>query len=110
MQIYLKKSQQTIKNIVKKALSNQKAKEWFNGTYKLYNECSILDRNEETTRRPDRVMVKGDEVIVVDYKFGKENEEHKKQVKRYMNLLGDMGYRNVKGYLWYVYKNDIKEV
>lgn len=108
--IATEKQYDRIKNIVKKALSNQKAKEWFNGTYKLYNECSILDRNEETTRRPDRVMVKGDEVIVVDYKFGKENEEHKKQVKRYMNLLGDMGYRNVKGYLWYVYKNDIKEV
>ena len=86
------------------------AKDWFNGTYRLYNECSILNKNGETTRRPDRVMVNGDEVIVVDYKFGKENEEYNKQVTRYMNLLSDMGYRNVKGYLWYVYKNRIMEI
>ncbi len=99
-----------IRKIVTNALSNPVAKDWFNGTYRLYNECPILNKNGETTRRPDRVMVNGDEVIVVDYKFGKENEEYNKQVTRYMNLLSDMGYRNVKGYLWYVYKNRIMEI
>ena len=45
-----------------------------------------------------------------DYKFGKESDKYKEQVKRYMDLLVQMGYKNVKGYLWYVYKNFIEEV
>ena len=55
-------------------------------------------------------MIKDNEAIVVDYKFGKESDKYKEQVKRYMDLLVQMGYRNVKGYLWYVYKNFIEEV
>lgn len=99
-----------IKAIVERALANPAAADWFNGKYRLYNECTILCKEHEKTRRPDRVMVKGNEAVVVDYKFGKEDSEHYRQVERYMNLLSDMGYENVKGYLWYAYKNYIKEV
>ena len=100
-----------IKGLIVRAISNPKAADWFSGKYKLYNECSILvSNNEETTRRPDRVMIKGNEAVVVDYKFGNKSDEYKRQVKRYMDLLVQMGYENVKGYLWYVYKNNIEEV
>ena len=102
-----------IKNLVGKAISDPKAKDWFSDKYKLYNECTILvSNNKEAARRPDRVMIRGNEAIVVDYKFAKENEEYKKQVRRYMELLLQMGYENVKGYLWYISenKNKIEEV
>jgi hypothetical protein len=102
-----------IKNLVGKAISDPQAQEWFSDKYKLYNECTILvSNNKEAARRPDRVMINGNEAIVVDYKFAKENEEYKKQVKRYMELLVQMGYENVKGYLWYISenKNKIEEV
>lgn len=99
-----------IKNLVERALSNPMAKEWFDGTYRLYNECTILSRKNNEARRPDRVMIKGDEAIVVDYKFGRKDDKYDKQVTDYMKLLMDMNYKNVKGYLWYVYKNEIKPV
>ena len=99
-----------IKNLVEKALLNGKAAGWFDGSYKLYNECSILGDSEKKSRRPDRVMIKGNEAIVVDYKFGKEYDDYGTQVKNYMNLLANIGYTDVKGYLWYVYKNHIEEV
>ena len=86
------------------------AAEWFNGSYMLYNECSILGDNDSKLRRPDRVMIKDDTAVVVDYKFGRENDNYKEQVKGYMNLLKEIGYAKVKGFLWYVYKNSIKEV
>ena len=101
----------SIKRLIESKISQPQVAEWFSGKYKLYNECSILvSDGKETTRRPDRVMITDDKAIVVDYKFGKENNEYNKQVKRYMDLLADMGYKNVKGYLWYVYKNKIEEV
>lgn len=99
-----------IKSLVEKAVSQPMAAEWFNGSYRLYNECSILGDNDSKLRRPDRVMIKDDTAVVVDYKFGRENDDYKEQVKRYMNLLKEIGYANVKGFLWYVYKNSIKEV
>ncbi len=100
-----------IKRLIEGAIANPKAKDWFAGKYKLYNECAILvgDSNS-ATRRPDRVMIRGNEAVVVDYKFGNRSEEYNKQVQRYMALLSQMGYENVKGYLWYVYKNVIEEV
>ena len=55
-------------------------------------------------------MIKDDEAIVVDYKFGRRNDEYKKQVAHYMELLVQMGYKKVKGYLWYGYENKIEEV
>ena len=95
-----------IKNLLENALSNAEVQSWFCGEYKLYNESTILiNSNDKKTRRPDRVMIKEDKAIVVDYKFARENEEYDKQVRRYMQLLQQMGYTDVKGYLWYI-KND----
>lgn len=61
-------------------------------------------------RRPDRVVTDGHETIVIDFKFGKPRNEHKKQVRQYMELLTDMGYKSVKGRIWYVFQNEIVEI
>lgn len=101
----------SIKKLVEEALENPKVQKWFCGEYKLYNECTILIGNDkEKARRPDRVMIKDNEAIVVDYKFGRKDKKYDKQVTRYMELLRQMGYANVKGYLWYVNNNEIKEL
>ena len=55
-------------------------------------------------------MKSGEEMIVVDFKFAKKRDEYHEQVKEYISLLQSMGYKNVKGYLWYVFNNDIEEV
>lgn len=101
-----------IENIIRRAIKHPKGKEWFSGKYRLFNECTILFRQGEKhqQRRPDRVMVYGNEATVVDFKFGRENEEYIKQVQEYVRLLLQMGYENVKGYLWYIYSNKIIEI
>ena len=94
------------------ALNHPKVKEWFSGTWELYNECTILYRENGMlqTRRPDRVMMKDGEVIVVDFKFGKPYPEYEAQVREYMDLLEDMGYDHVRGYIWYVFYNELEEI
>ena len=95
------------------ALKNPKAKDWYSGDWQLYNECSIIYPDENgnlQTRRPDRVMMKDNEVVVVDFKFGKKRPEYIEQVKEYIHLLTEMGYQHVTGYLWYVFTNQIDEV
>lgn len=75
---------------------------WYDGTMRILNEVDILEENK-LPKRPDRVMITGDEVIVVDYKFGlQENDKYHTQVRDYMKLINQMGYKVVLGYIWYV--------
>ena len=60
--------------------------------------------------RPDRVMMRGDEAIVVDYKFGLPRPDYHEQVRHYCQLLQQMGKQNVKGYLWYVASGIVEPV
>ena len=101
-----------IRKLTEWALKHPKVKEWFSGTWNLYNECAIIyqENGELQTRRPDRVMIKDDQVIVVDFKFGKPQATYKQQVKEYMTLLNNMGYTHVRGYLWYVFNNELEEI
>ncbi|MGL5979483.1 MAG: UvrD-helicase domain-containing protein [Phocaeicola sp.] len=101
-----------IEALIKKVFNNNQVKDWYSGSWELYNECAILYKKEGKlqTRRPDRVMMKANEVVVIDLKFGKKHKSYNKQVAEYMSLLKQMGYGNVKGYLWYLFKNELEEV
>ena len=75
------------------------------------NENDIIGNHIVGTRRPDRVMIKGNKAVVVDYKFGSEKSKlHHKQVANYMNLLHQMGYTSIEGYIWYLSMGEIVKV
>lgn len=93
------------------AMSDGLIRSWFDGSWEeVRNEADILMPGGRGYR-PDRVMSRGGEAVVVDYKFGlSENPGYKKQVARYMSLLSEMGYESVKGYVWYVHLGRVEEV
>lgn len=97
--------------LVRECLQDPQAKDWFSGRYRLYNETPVIFRRNGVlqNRRPDRVMTDGRSAIVVDFKTGIEKEEHFHQVQEYMELLSQMGYSPVKGYIWYVLGHKITE-
>lgn len=100
---------------VEKAISHPIASEWFSDKWVLKNEAEFLlpkqKKQRYTTRRPDRVMINGNDIIIVDYKFGTlELPSYKQQVSAYIQGLQQMGYTNVKGYIWYVDTEKIVEV
>lgn len=94
------------------SLKNPLVREWFDGSWsEIRNEHEIILPKESTFKRPDRVMIKDNRVVVVDYKFGlTEQKEHYSQVEGYMNLISKMGYESVEGYLWYIKSGKIREV
>lgn len=107
------KQEKQIQKLAQWALGNPKVKDWYSGEWELYNECSIIYTDEEgimQTRRPDRVMMKDGQVVVVDFKFGKPKDGYRQQVREYMDLLSAMGYEQISGYLWYVFANELEEV
>lgn len=102
-----------MRKLLRHAMEHEIAKEWFDGTWQLYRECTILTRDENGNvhaPRPDRVMMRGDEAIVVDYKFGLPRPDYHEQVRHYCQLLQQMGKQNVKGYLWYVASGIVETV
>ena len=100
------------REVAHKAFSLPEIQEWYSGEWTLFNECAIVYKEKGIlqTRRPDRVMMKDGQVVVVDFKFGKENSKYNMQVKSYMQLLAQMGYKNITGYLWYVEEERIVKV
>lgn len=72
-------------------LSREDIKVLFDGKYKILMERDILDGNGRIFR-PDRVIIDGKNVKIVEYKTGIKDPAHKNQVKRYGELFQEMDY------------------
>ena len=103
-----------IRALAHRAFSLPQIQDWYSGTWRLFSECEIIWQEDGVlhTRRPDRVMVRGEEVVVVDFKFGKPDRKYNRQVQGYLNLLTRMGTApaTTHGYLWYVDEGRIEKV
>ncbi len=107
-------TEEEIRELTQRAFSLPQVKDWYSGTWQLFNECDIIwqENGELRTRRPDRVMMRNGEIVVIDFKFGKPNKKYNKQVQGYMQLLIRMGYEaeKIRGYLWYVEEEQIEQI
>lgn len=83
--------------------------DWFSGSWQVKSELAILN-TDGRHYRPDRVMLRNDEAVVVDYKFGAPSKAHGGQVANYMELIAQMGYAQVSGYVWYVDSGELVAV
>ena len=93
---------QTVHTLLSQSLSLPEVQDWYSGNYQVLNEQQVLHPSLSFIR-PDRVMVDGNRVVVVDYKFGEAIEsKYVKQVQRYMSSIKGMGYGDVQGFVFYV--------
>ncbi|WP_156472555.1 hypothetical protein [Sphingobacterium populi] len=84
--------------------------EWLTQDYKIWNESSIITKEGETIR-PDKVFTNATDTIVLDFKFTQgDYVGHQAQVDKYMQALRNLGYQNVKGFLYYAISNQLQEV
>lgn len=111
-----------LRSSIEKSFMDEQIRSWFSGDWKqIFTEKNILmpedidsfwpeefkhhDLSKKTIQRPDRVMVKNEETLLVDYKFGEENKSHHFQLRAYMYLLEKMGYKNLSAYIWHIRKS-----
>lgn len=103
-----------LRQMIDRRLQNTLAASWFEPGWQIYNECTILSHDPVSGKmkenRPDRVLMRDGHVVVIDFKFGSKKAQHITQVGLYMSLLRQMGWKDVCGYLWYFYTNDIVPV
>jgi ATP-dependent exoDNAse (exonuclease V) beta subunit len=72
----------------------------FDSSWTVRNEAEIIDASGKI-QRPDRLMFRDQEAVVVDFKTGRANDHHARQVNAYAALVRELGYR-VSG-AWIVY-------
>jgi ATP-dependent exoDNAse (exonuclease V) beta subunit len=99
----------SIEKKIIEAMARPEVKDWFSPGLKVMNESEILSP-DGTAKRPDRVVITDEKVIVIDFKFGKEKGAYLKQVIDYKKLLDSMEAKPVEAYLWYVDNNNIIKV
>ena len=81
----------------------------FKGNIQILNEQDIII-NETSILRPDKIILKKNETIIIDFKTGKPKHTDDKQVKEYQLILEKMKYPNVKVYLFYTAINELRIV
>lgn len=79
------------------------------------DQISVLSEQEfivgaEKIVRPDRVILKADSTVIVDYKTGVPSAKDAKQVQEYQAVLSAMNYPNVESYLFYTGLNELRRV
>ena len=81
--------------------------EAFSPAARVKNECDILLENGDI-KRPDRYAELPDKIYLLDYKTGQKTDDNRRQLRRYMDLVGKMVAKPIEGYL--VYLRDALEV
>ena len=82
---------------------------WFGGEWEVKTEVPVLPRSGEM-KRLDRVMLKKNEAVIVDFKSKSKSSSDHLQVKEYATLLSGMGYDKVQGYLLYIENTEVIRV
>ncbi len=104
---------QKAEHLLTQGLQSEQVKEWFSEGMELFNECDMItcEGGQMHIRRPDRVMLRDNRIVVVDFKFGKAKAEYRQQVREYMNFMQQMcPNKQVEGYLWYVYADKVDRI
>lgn len=94
----LDEAEQIVRSIIDQS---DEVRNWFDPANEVYNERTIMTGEQHF--RPDRIVVTpAGETIVIDYKFGEPyTKSHTDQVRNYMNLLSQSGFKQITGRVWY---------
>ena len=82
---------------------------WFGKSGILLAEQGILLPGGKQ-KRPDRIILNEDEVMIVDFKTGEAHLRYADQVREYMRLVSKLAQKPSRGYLCYLETGVIEEI
>ncbi len=107
---FRKNEEAEIKELAASVLLQPELKALLDRPYQNLSEQTIISSSGESYR-PDKVLIGADDVVIIDFKFtGEPKPQHYRQVEEYRYLLNEMGYRNIRAYLYYGYLKELKLV
>jgi hypothetical protein len=87
--------------VISSVLNHKNLSMFFGKEVQVMNEPEILDTDGKLYR-PDRVILDRGKVSVLEYKTGRQRDEHVDQVKNYCRLLEEMDYPVENAFLVYL--------
>ena len=78
-------------------------KDYFDPEKKVFTEREILT-DSGLILIPDRLVFQGNRVAVIDYKTGRANSEHQRQIDSYAGVLEKLNYEVIEKALVYIDK------
>ena len=93
--------EQTLRNL----LSCREIASAFNRNAVIKTETEIYDAESGKLLRPDRVVLLNNQLTIIDYKTGKKEEKHTKQIQAYGLAFSKMGYKVTRLQLVYIGEN-----
>ncbi len=95
-------------NLVLEVIHHPQLAQYYQPDIQVFNEREMIDEKGEIFR-PDRMVKKDGEAIIIDYKTGQPNEKDKNQVKNYMQIVASLLQEKVSGFLVYLHEDIIVE-
>ena len=75
----------------------------------IKSEAEILSA-EGKVYRPDRLILKGEKVVLLEFKTGKQEDYHIKQIKLYDDLLKGKEFKEIEKYLIYIEECKVQRI
>ena len=99
---------------VRGVLASEAMAPWFDGQGKVYLERDLVGADGKMVR-PDRVVYRGGEIAVIDFKTAEESDtkkraSHAKQVRGYMQALQRTHGPHVLGLVYYVASDELVDI
>lgn len=82
---------------------------WFASQLDVRAEATLITADGRSLR-PDRLVIDGDRIRVLEIKTGKPSDAHADQVRSYFTLLRELGHHHVEGAVWYLASGHIEPV
>ena len=98
-----KSASEEIKTLLDKVVSHPKLMNYFSGEYESFNERELTDGFHQIVK-PDKLLIKGQKAVIIDYKTGQPEEKHKAQIRNYSSVIKQLNFEVQKMIL--VYLND----
>lgn len=98
-----------VENQLQGLFANPLFASWFDTEGVLLAEQGILLPGGKQ-KRPDRIILKDNEALIVDFKTGEAYEKYEKQVCEYMDLVGKLVAKPVRGFICYLETGEIVRI
>ncbi|MBD3862993.1 UvrD-helicase domain-containing protein [Olleya marilimosa] len=96
-----KQQAQILTHTINGIINTPEVNPYFTNQYTIYNERDIITKTGNIIR-PDRLAIKDNEAVIIDYKTGLPNPKYQQQLEEYSNILKEMNFTVKKKILIYV--------
>ncbi len=107
--LILPEETQAMKDQLSTLLQTETVATWFTRDWEVRTEVPVLLPGGQESRM-DRLIFQGKRGIVIDFKTGEKKKAHHQQVLEYMNILHQMNFVDVTGFLLYLDDQAVLEV